>query len=88
MCFLGYKNQLKGYRCYDPTIRSLYTTIDVIFLETEMLFISRDTQSSLPGETQNEDQNWVSENWINWNSEGQKDSEGQQRDSKEQKDSE
>ena len=52
-------------------MRRLYTTIDVTFLEIEMFFISRDTQSSLQGETRNEDHNWVLENWINWDSEGQ-----------------
>ena len=75
--FLGYENQQKGYRCYDPTTRHLYTTMDVTFLESEMFFISRDTQSSLQGETRNEDQNWVLKIWINWDSEGQRKPEGQ-----------
>ena len=71
--FLGYENQQKGYRCYDPTTRRLYTMMDVTFLESEMFFISQDTQSFLQGETRNEDQNWVSKNWINWDSEGHRD---------------
>ena len=75
--FLGYGNQQKDYRCYDLTTQHLYTIIDVIFLELEMFFIPQDTHSSLQRETQNEDQNWVSENWINWDSEGQQDSDGQ-----------
>ena len=63
---LGYENQQKGYRCYDLTMWHLYTTMDVTFIETEIFFISRDTQSSLQGVTRNEDQNWMSKNWINW----------------------
>ena len=60
--FLGYGNQQKGYRCYDPTIRRLYTTMDVTFLETEMFFSPHNTHSSIQGETRIDDQNWVSEN--------------------------
>ena len=60
--FLGYQNQQKVYRCYDPITRRLYTTMDVTFLKSEMFFIPQDNHSSLQGETQNEDQNWVSEN--------------------------
>ena len=61
--------------------------MDVTFLESEMFFIPRDTHSSLQGETKTEDQNWMSENWINWDSEEQRDPEGQQ-DSDQQKISE
>ena len=55
----------------------MYTTMDITFLESEMFFIPRDTHSSLQGETRNEDQNWVSENWINWDSERHRDSNDQ-----------
>ena len=62
--FLGYENKQKGYRCYDPTTRRLYTTMDVTFLETKMFFSPYNTHSSIQGETWTDDQNWVSENWI------------------------
>ena len=58
--FLGYGNQQKGYRCYDPTTRRLYTTMDVTFLETEIFFSPHNTHSSIQGETRTDDQNWIS----------------------------
>ena len=74
--FLGYGVQKKGYQCYDPTTRRLYTTMDVIFLELAMFFCTRDTHSLLQGERMNEDQNWVLENWMTWDYE--RDLEGQE----------
>jgi hypothetical protein len=32
--FLGYGSNKKGFRCYDPKTKRLYTTMDVIFLES------------------------------------------------------
>ena len=55
--FLGYGNQQKGYMCYDPTTRRLYTTMDVTFLETEMFSSPHNTHSSIQGETWTNDQN-------------------------------
>ena len=50
------------------TTRRLYTTMDVTFFETEMFFSPQNTHSSIQGETRTDDQNWVSENWIHWDS--------------------
>ena len=44
--------------------------MDVTFLETEMFFSPHNTHSSIQGETWTNDQNWVSENWIHWDSKG------------------
>ena len=59
--FLGYATHKKGYRCYDPTTRRLYTTMDVTFLESKTFFPKQATHSSLQGEILSEEQNWV--NW-------------------------
>ncbi|GFS33956.1 hypothetical protein Acr_00g0031450 [Actinidia rufa] len=32
--FLGYSSMSKGYSCYDPVIRHMYHSLDVMFLET------------------------------------------------------
>ena len=42
--------------------------MDVTFLETEIFFSPHNTHSSIQGETRTDDQNWVSENWIHWDS--------------------
>ncbi|KAL6327217.1 hypothetical protein AAG906_015256 [Vitis piasezkii] len=34
--FLGYAAHKKGYRCYDPATRRLYTTMDVTFIESRI----------------------------------------------------
>ncbi|KAK2969271.1 hypothetical protein RJ640_021990 [Escallonia rubra] len=65
--FLGYGNHNKGYRCYDPSIRCLYTTMDVTFLESEMFFSESNYHSSLQGETVCEDQK-VREGWPSFDS--------------------
>ncbi|KAK2991229.1 hypothetical protein RJ640_018312 [Escallonia rubra] len=56
--FLGYATHQKGYRCYDPTTRRLYTTMDVTFLESETFFPKQATHSSLQGEILSEEPNW------------------------------
>ena len=55
--FLGYVAHKKGYRCYDPTTRRLYTTMDVTFIELENFFTSQSSCSSLQGEMMSEEQN-------------------------------
>ncbi|KAK3007336.1 hypothetical protein RJ639_016752 [Escallonia herrerae] len=60
--FLGYGNHKKGYRCYDPSTRRLYTTMDVTFLESEMFFSKSNYHSSLQGEKVCEEQNM----WEGW----------------------
>ena len=54
--FLGYATNQKGYRWYDPTKMQLYVTLDVTFLETKMFY--HPTNSSIQGETHNEESNW------------------------------
>ena len=44
--FLGYAAHNKCYRCYDPTARRLYTTMDVTFLESETFFPKADAHST------------------------------------------
>lgn len=47
--FLGYAAHKKGYRCYDPTTRRLYVTMDVTCLENEFFFQAPCSFSSLQG---------------------------------------
>lgn len=53
--FLGYDSHQKGYRCYNPSTKKTYVTMDVTFLETESFF--RDT-TSFQGKIQMEKKNW------------------------------
>ncbi|XP_059659238.1 uncharacterized protein LOC132306059 [Cornus florida] len=62
--FLGYATHKKGYRCYDPTTKCLYTMMDVTFLESETFFSKQGSHSSLQGELLCEEQNV--DNWENW----------------------
>lgn len=62
--FLGYAAHKKGYRCYDPIARRLYTTMDVTFLESETFFPKPNSHSSHQGELLGEEQNVNS--WENW----------------------
>jgi hypothetical protein len=48
--FLVYAAHKKGYRCYDPAIKRLYTSMDVTFLESEHFFTSPSSSSSCQGE--------------------------------------
>jgi hypothetical protein len=61
--FLGYGVHQKGYRCYDPSARGLYVTMDVTFLESDTFFSA--PNSSLQGEIQDEEQNWLHFHWKN-----------------------
>lgn len=38
--FLGFSSQQEGYRCYHPSSRHTYITIDVTFFEDEIFFSS------------------------------------------------
>ena len=62
--FLGYAAHKKGYRCYDPATRRLYTTMDVTFIESKNFFTSQSSRFSLQGEMMSEEQNW--ENWLSF----------------------
>jgi len=57
--FLGYGVYKKGYRCLDPTTKHTYTTMDVTFLESNTFFSSPASNSTLQGELQDEEQNWL-----------------------------
>ena len=49
--FVGYDINLKGYRCYDPKTRHLYTTMNCDFVETEYFYHQLGSQ----GEIENRD---------------------------------
>lgn len=55
--FLGYGVHQKGYRCYDPITRHIYVTMDITFLEFDNFNSSASTNSSLQGETPEEESN-------------------------------
>ena len=57
--FLGYGLHKKGFRSYDPTTNRTYITMDVTFLESETFYPSPVPNSSLQGETQVEETNWL-----------------------------
>ncbi|KAK0595622.1 hypothetical protein LWI29_008434 [Acer saccharum] len=51
--FVGYGINQKGYKCYDPSSKRFYVSMDVIFHEKE-LFYRPPTDLSLQGENQEE----------------------------------
>ncbi|CAL8152273.1 unnamed protein product [Prunus armeniaca] len=56
--FVGYATHQKGYRCYHPSTRRTYVTLDVTFLESELFFHDPSSNSTLQGEIRSEEQNW------------------------------
>ncbi|KAI5406644.1 hypothetical protein KIW84_053107 [Lathyrus oleraceus] len=62
--FLGYGVHQKGYRCYDPITRRIYVTMDVTFLEFDHFYSSVSPNSSLQGETPEEESNWSTFDWF------------------------
>lgn len=62
--FLGYGVHQKGYRYYDPITRCIYVTMDVIFLEFDHFYSSVSPNSSLQGETPEEESNWSTFDWF------------------------
>ncbi|KAJ0455579.1 putative RNA-directed DNA polymerase [Helianthus annuus] len=60
--FVGYGINKKGYRCYNPQKRHMYTTMDCHFLETDFFY---PTQHSGQGEKEyNDTLSWLSYNPI------------------------
>ncbi|KAJ0927704.1 putative RNA-directed DNA polymerase [Helianthus annuus] len=57
--FVGYGINQKGYRCYSPKRRHMYTTMDCDFLETEFFYTS---QHSSQGETEYDTLSWLK--WV------------------------
>lgn len=55
--FVGYATHQKGYRCYDPSSKRTYVTMDVTFSESDTFF-SPTSNSPLQGETRDEELNW------------------------------
>ena len=47
--FMGYHPFQKGYRCYHPTTRKFYVSMDVTFSEHEMFYAPSILHSHLPG---------------------------------------
>ncbi|KAI5410572.1 hypothetical protein KIW84_055906 [Lathyrus oleraceus] len=62
--FLGYGVHQKGYRCYDPITRRIYVTMDVTFLEFDHFYSFVSPNSSLQGETPEEESNWSTFDWF------------------------
>ncbi|RVW61368.1 Retrovirus-related Pol polyprotein from transposon TNT 1-94 [Vitis vinifera] len=54
--FLGYSPTQKGYKCYSPTNKRFYTTMDVSFFEHVFFY----PKSHVQGESMNEHQVWES----------------------------
>jgi hypothetical protein len=50
--FVGYGVNQKGYKCYDPSSRRLYVSMDVTFHEKELFYRPVTTDFSLQGENQ------------------------------------
>ena len=53
--FVGYSEFQKGYRCYDPHHRKLHVTLDASFRESEPYYSGGVPDSSLKGESNNEE---------------------------------
>ncbi|KAM1679254.1 hypothetical protein ACFX1R_041088 [Malus domestica] len=57
--FMGYEIHQKGYRCYHPPSRRMYTTMDVTFSEFEMYYSSASSNPPLHGETLHDKHVWT-----------------------------
>ena len=57
--FMGYGLHQKGYRCYHPSSRRMYTTMDVTFSESEMYYSSASSNPHFQGKTLYDDQVWT-----------------------------
>ncbi|KAH6800641.1 hypothetical protein C2S52_001105 [Perilla frutescens var. hirtella] len=56
--FVGYGRNQKGYRCYDPKTRHMFTTMNCDFLETEYFYHHLSRQGEKQGG--NDSLNWLS----------------------------
>ena len=57
---IGYGRNQKGYRCYDPLTRKIYTTMDCEFVEHEYYY----HQLRCQGEKKNDDLRWLVTPWL------------------------
>jgi hypothetical protein len=62
--FLGVGLNQKGYKCYDPSTRKWFVTMDVTFVENEAFF--KHTNYSSQGENFRENENWYENNFQNF----------------------
>jgi hypothetical protein len=61
--FLWYALHKKGYRCYDPTTKRTYVTMDATFLESDPFFPPPISNSPLQEEIRKEELKWTSLNF-------------------------
>lgn len=52
--FVGYSPNQKGYKCYCPTTKRFFVSLDVPFLENQLLY----PNPTLQGEVQDEEKLW------------------------------
>ena len=57
--FLGYVVHKKGHCCYDLITKHTYVTMDATFLESDTFYSPSVSNSSLQGEIQDEEHNWM-----------------------------
>lgn len=58
--FVGYGRNQKGYRCYDPLNRRMYTTMDCEFLETNFYYNHLWCQ----GKKRDDGLRWLASPWV------------------------
>ena len=62
--FLGFHSQQKGYRCYHPSTRHMYVSMDVTLSETKYFFCKDQTTSNSRGEIIHDNYSHDNYSWI------------------------